>query len=85
MLKTPKQKSKVRYDANVTFTTARISKNSTIEINVRDANSDDLILNMKGDVEYFVKTRIYESHGSKKDLTEPNRIETVSFWRDEYQ
>lgn len=84
MLKSPKQKYKVRYDPDITFTTARISKNSTIQIEVRDANSDDLIFDINGGLDFFLKKRLHEADLIRKHHKQRNRIETMSFWRDEY-
>lgn len=75
-------RNKLRYDANVTFTTARIAKNSLIDLYVLDAGSDAVIFNVNGTVDYYLKHQTHKGEELRKKLQ--NRIETVSFWRDEY-
>lgn len=82
VLKSPKEMNKISYDANITFTSARISKKSTIRIEVRDVGSGTLIFDTEGDVESFLKQPLREGEPVCKHA---NSIETVSFWRDEYQ
>lgn len=83
VLKSPKEVNKISYDANITFTFGRISKNSTIRIEIRDASSGDLILDIDGDVQSFLKNRPRESETVCKHM-KVNSIDTVSFWRDDY-
>lgn len=80
-------KDKFVYDADITFTTGRISKDSTIKIEIWDESSafwelDRLILKTDGNVESFLKQPLREGVmvGDKR-----NAIETVSFWQDEYK
>lgn len=82
VLKSPKELNKISYDANITFTSARISKTSTIRIEVWDTSSSTLILSTEGDVESFLKQPLREGEPVCKHS---NSIETISFWRDEYQ
>lgn len=84
VLKSPKEMNKISYDANITFTTGRILKTSTIRIEVKDASSGDLILETEGDVESFLKKPVRESETGCKHTYNVNSIETVSFWRDDY-
>lgn len=83
VLKTPKQKNKTSYDADITFTSAKISKQSKVRIEVRDASSDALILVADGNIESFLNKHIHE--GQRYDQKQFNSIETVSFWRNEYE
>lgn len=82
VLKSPKEINKIFYDANITFTSARISKTSTIRIEVRDGSSGELILSTEGDIESFLSKPLREGEPVCKHA---NSIETISFWRDDYQ
>lgn len=87
VLKTEKQVNKFSFDPKVTFTTAKIPKNSTVRIEIWHAKSafwdrDSLILTTDGDIDSFLKQPLREvDHQLKND----NFVETVSFWRDEYE
>lgn len=76
------------FDANVTYQSTKISKTSTIKIELWDddsgffGNPDDLILESAGSVEAFVKTPIRD--GAVID-SHQNLIETTSFWQDEME
>lgn len=75
--------NKIRYDADITFTSARIAKSSKVRIEVRDTGSNALILVADGDVESFLKKHIHK--GQRYNQKQANSIETVSFWRNEYE
>lgn len=74
------------YEADITFTTLRIPKNSTIEIQIWDESSafwekTELILQSKGDVDSFLNEPLRKGvmiNGKR------NEIETISFWQNEY-
>lgn len=83
MFKSQKYKNKIRYDADITFSSARIPKASKVRTEVRDISSDALILVADGNIESFLKKRVHE--GERHNPKQINRIETVSFWRNEYQ
>lgn len=84
VLKSPKEVNKISYDANITFTTGRILKTSTIRIEVKDGSSGDLILSTEGDVESFLKNRPREAETACSHM-KVNSIESVAFWRDDYK
>lgn len=80
-------KDKFVYDADITFTTGRILKNSTIKIEIWDESSafwekDRLILKTEDNVDSFLKEPLRKGamFGDKQ-----NAIETISFWQDEYR
>lgn len=73
------------FDANLSFTTVKIPKNSTIKIEIWDANLGFLdfntrIFSKEGTVDSFLNGQILQSDSfGEKD----NSIEMISFWRDE--
>lgn len=88
LLKTTRSINGFSFDAKITFTTAKIWKNSTIQIEIWDAkkgfmNPNQLIFSKKGTVNSFLNK---QRRAEGDDFSEnANRIETVSFWRDEYE
>lgn len=87
VLKTPKLVNKFSFDAKITFTTAKVPKNSTIKIEIWHAksrfwDSDALILDSEGNIESFLNEPLRKgNHYYEND----NWIETMSFWRDEIE
>lgn len=77
------------YDPQITYTTGKIPKNNaTIKIEVWDASSeffekDALIQRTEGNIDSFLNEPI--RLGVKADEYLQNTIETMSFWRDEYE
>lgn len=87
VLRTETVKSKESYDVDKTFTTARIPETAPIKIEIwnsktDDANKDKLILRTKGNIESFLKQPLRVGTKFEKKF---NRIETLSFWQDEYE
>lgn len=87
LFKSPTTKNAFVYDADITYTTGRISKNSTIEIEIRDASAafweyDALILKTKGNVDSFLNEPL---RAGAEINHRQNSIETVSFWQDEHK
>lgn len=87
MLETPKLLKVFSFDAKVTFTTAKLRKNSKIKIEVWHVkrsfwDTHGLIQSVEGDVESFLNEPIRKGIHVYGD---DNHIETISFWRDEYQ
>lgn len=86
VLKTEIEKGKFHYDVDKTFTTEKIPRKSTIKIEVWRSKSmashqEKIILSTEGDVDSFLKQPIRTgAHFDRGD----NRIETMSFWQDEY-
>lgn len=88
VLKTARSINGFSFDAKITFTTAKIQKNSTIIIEIWDArkglmNPNVLLFRKKGTVNSFLNKQ-RRAEGDNFD-EHANRIETVSFWRDEYE
>lgn len=86
-LRTPTAQHKYVFNADVTFTTSKIPKNSTIMIQIWDASAafwekDALILNTEGDIDSFLNEPLREGVIIKDNR---NAIETVPFWQDEYE
>lgn len=87
VLKTARSNKGFFFDAKITFTTAKIDKNATIRIEIWDAkkfmNPNILVFSKIGTVNSFLnKQRRAEGDNFARNA---NRIETVSFWRDEYE
>lgn len=88
VLKTARSINGFSFDAKITFTTGKIQKNSAITIEIWDAkkgfmNPNVLLFSKKGTVNSFLKN---QSRAEGDNFAEhANRIETVSFWRDEYE
>ena len=88
VLTTPQATNKISYDIDQTFTTSRISKDSTVKIEVWNAYSgqfwgaDTLLLSTEGNIESFLKEPLREGEKVCKDF---NSIETMSFWQDEFK
>lgn len=87
LFKSSTTKDKFVYDADITFTTGKIAKNSTIKIEIWDESSafwekEHLILATEGDVDSFLEEPLRTGAwiGDKQ-----NAIETISFWQDEYK
>lgn len=76
------------HDVDVTYTSKKIKKSSTIMIEVWDDDSgflgsaDDLILRSSGDVDSFLNEPI---RLGAIIYNLQNQLETVSFWQDEYR
>lgn len=87
-MKTPKETDKFVTNVNRTFTSVKIPKNSSIRLEIWDAKSgffekkDELILRSEGDIDSFLNEPIRKGVYVLGDL---NRIETMSFWIDEYK
>ena len=84
---TPKRKDKSLHDVDVTFETAKISKNSTIKLELWDAGSGflaskKLIFSTEGSVESFLNQPFRDNDINTNKI---DAIETMSFWRDEYK
>lgn len=80
-------KNKFIYGADITYTTHKISKASTIEIQIWDKKAafwekTSLILQTKGDVDSFLNEPLRTGAVIRG---KQNAIETVSFWQDEYK
>ena len=90
VLQTPKKNNVYVYDADTTFTTAKIPKTSTIKIEIvrskskKNGNSskDKLILSSMGEIRSFLE---HPLRTGAKINGGTNRIETISFWQDEYE
>lgn len=87
VLRTSKEIDQFVTNVNKTFTSIKIPKTSTIRIEIWDARSgyfekDMLILKSEGDVNSFLSEPIRRGVYVLGDL---NRIETLSFWIDEYK
>lgn len=88
LLKTTRSINGFSFDAKITFTTSKILKNSTIRIEIWDSrkgfmNPNVKIFGIKGTVNAFLNK---QRSGDGDNFSEnANRIETVSFWRDEYE
>lgn len=85
VMKTHTEKDEYTYDVDKTFTTGKISKKSKITIEVwrpKTLGHDKLIMRTEGDVDSYLKEPLrvgaHFAHGD-------NRIETMSFWKDEYE
>lgn len=84
-LTSPTVKNLFIYDADITYTTFKIPKESRIEIKVKDKMTigpldDNLILYTKGYVDDFLKEQY---RGDVFIKEKQNAIHTVSFWQDE--
>lgn len=87
MLQTSKLRKQFSFDARITFTTPKIRKNSKIKIEVWHVkrifwDTDGLIQSIEGDVESYLREPLRQGDHVYKKF---NFIETMSFWRDEYQ
>lgn len=87
MIETSKLLKRFSFDAKITFTTAKIRKNSRIKIEVWHVkhgfwSSDGLIQSVEGNIESFLNEPLRQGHHAYKN---DNRIETISFWRDELE
>lgn len=88
VLRTSKETDKFVTNANKTFASVKIPKESIIKIEIWDAKSgffesqDALILKSEGDVASFLNEPIRKGVHVWGDL---NKIETLSFWVDEYK
>lgn len=87
MFETPKLLNQFAFDAKVTFTTLKIRKNSIVRIEVWHVrrtffDEDGLIQSVEGDIKSYLNEPLRQGdHFYEAE----NRIETISFWRDEYQ
>lgn len=86
MMRTNTEKNKISYDVDKIFTSAKIPKTATIKIEIwnskSNAKEDKLILSSEGDVNSFLEQPLRTgAHFDQGD----NRIETISFWQDEYE
>lgn len=86
VLRTSKETDQFVTNVNKTFTSMKIPKTSKIRIEIWDARSgyfekDMLVLKNEGDVDSFLSEPIRRGVYVLGDL---NRIETMSFWIDEY-
>lgn len=80
-----KLRKKFLYDPKLTFTTARIWRNSTIKVELWDARRgfwdyDALIFQTDGDIDSF----LHEPHRQSDNIYNKNVIEAISFWQDEF-
>lgn len=82
----PARKDGTLHDADITFETAKIMKNSTIKLEIWDAGSFwsgvKCIFSTLGNVESFLDHPI---RNNSMNLSEVISAETVSFWRDEHE
>lgn len=83
-LETVKLRKKFFYDPKLTFTTAKIRRNSTIKVELWDARRgfwdyDELLFQTEGDIDSFLN----EPRRQSADTYNFNTIEAVSFWQDE--
>lgn len=84
VLKTAPKTNRYKYNPRVTFTTEKISKDSTIQIEVWDDSplfGDALIQITNGNVESFLNEPLRNGVQCEKNLK--NSLETMSFWSDE--
>lgn len=87
-MKTQTEKNKISYDVDKTFSTGKIKKSSIIKIEVwasktdKNDDNDKLILRTEGDIDSFLEEPLRTGTQFNNGL---NRIETMSFWQDEYE
>lgn len=89
-MKTPTEKNKYSYVVDKTYTSGRIPKTATIKIEVWNSKTEKLsasrreklIQRSEGDIDSYLDHPLRigaQIEGSA------NRIETMSFWQDEYE
>lgn len=85
----PKRSYKALHDADITYETAKIAKNSTIKLEIWNGGSfwtrERMIFTTDGDIDSFLKQPIRIGIGEVQTLDNVNSIETMSFWLDEYK
>lgn len=82
----PTRKDKTLQDADISFETAKISKNSTIKLEIWDAGSfwfgKKSICCTGGDIDSFLNHPI---RSNSKNSSKTISAEVMPFWRDEYK
>lgn len=87
----PKRTDKTLHDVDITYETAKIPKNSTIKLEIWDANgsafwsSEKLLFSTDGDIDSFLNEPVRKGAIEVHNLDDVNSIETMSFWLDEYK